>query len=813
VESRYLRMFLCGLLFALGILVMIGWWFDIEPLKSIIPGLSTMKFNTALCFCLIGSGLARAPQTQRLVRRSAAARGALIVVIASLTLAEYVSGRNIGIDELVVRDTGNLLGSGFPGRMSPLTATAWIGLGAGLMLLALGRHRRSIIAAHLIVSYAGFVAFLAAAGYAFGADAFWRFSAYTAIAIHTAIGLLIAVAAALMTRADEGWLAPFKDSPDARALLAKLLPISILVPVSLGFLLLFISGLGVFDAPVGFAVFAPATAAAFVAVALQAAGWTRDREMALRRSEAALKQSEVRLGSALAIARLGTFEWDLQSDELLLDPRSREILGFGEGVDDHADSLLGRIHPEDQQRVLSELRASRDSMSRLETEYRIQLEDGSVRSIASFSNVYGDGMPRRLFGAIGDISERKQLEDDLRRLNETLEERVRERSAELEGVHEQLRQAQKLEAMGQLTGGVAHDFNNLLSPIIGSLDLIHKRGFDGTRSKRLVEGALASAERAKMLVQRLLAFARRQPLQTAPVDVGQLLKGMEELIASTSGPRVKVTTEVEPDLPPAMADANQLEMAVLNLAVNARDAMRDGGRLILSAHAGERDTHHYVRLAVADSGIGMDEATIARCIEPFFSTKGIGQGTGLGLSMVHGLAAQLGGELQIRSKPGLGTVVELWLPVVGDKVRASVPTEARPLTRGSGIVLLVDDEEAVRASTAEMLADLGYSIVETSSAEEAITRLSDGTTADLVITDHLMPGMTGADLARWLSTNRPSLPVLIISGYADVDAIAPDLNRLAKPFRQDDLAAALARIVESAGDRRGHLPKASASTS
>jgi signal transduction histidine kinase/CheY-like chemotaxis protein len=808
-------MALCGLLFFLGVLVMIGWLFGIEPLKSIVPGLSTMKFNTALCFVLVGSGLARAPQPQRFVRRSAAARGAVLIAIGALTLAEYVSGRNIGIDELVVRDTGTLVGSGYPGRMSPLTATAWVALGIGVMLLALSRRRGSIIAAHLIVSYAAFVAFLAAAGYAFGAEAFWQFSNYMALAIHTAVGLLIAVAAGLMTRADEGWLAPFKASPDARALLAKLLPISILVPISLGFLLLFVSGLGVFDAPVGFAVFAPATAVAFVAVALQAARWARDRELALRRSEAALKQSEARLGSALAIAQLGTFEWDLQSDQLLLDSRSREILGFAEGESDHADKLIDRIHPEDRQRVLAELRASRDAMSRLETEYRIQLDDDSVRSIASFSTVYGEGIPRRLFGAIGDISERKQLEDDLRRLNETLEERVRERSAELEGVHEQLRQAQKLEAMGQLTGGVAHDFNNLLSPIIGSLDLIHKRGFDGTRSKRLIEGALASAERAKTLVQRLLAFARRQPLQRAPVDVGQLLRGMEELIASTSGPRVKVTTEVAADLPPALADANQLEMAVLNLAVNARDAMPEGGRLILSAHAEEKDKRHFVRLAVADSGVGMDEATIARCVEPFFSTKGVGQGTGLGLSMVHGLAAQLGGDLQIRSKPGLGTVVELWLPVVGEEAHIASPAEARQLRQASGIILLVDDEEAVRASTAEMLADLGYSVVEVCSGEDAITHLSDGTFPDLVVTDHLMPGMTGADLARWLGTNRPSLPVLIISGYADVDAIAPDLHRLPKPFRQGDLAAALAKVVESADAPEADRipPAASAATS
>jgi CheY-like chemotaxis protein len=226
--------------------------------------------------------------------------------------------------------------------------------------------------------------------------------------------------------------------------------------------------------------------------------------------------------------------------------------------------------------------------------------------------------------------------------------------------------------------------------------------------------------------------------------------------------------------------------------------MPDGGRLTISAHEEERNQARYVRVAVADSGVGMDEATIARCTEPFFSTKGVGRGTGLGLSMVHGLAAQLGGDLQIRSKPGLGTVVELWLPVVGDEARIAAPTEAKALDAGSGTVLLVDDEQLVRTSTAEMLAELGYSVVEASSAEEAITRLNDGVSPNLVVTDHLMPGMTGAELAHWLTANRPSLPVLIISGYADVDAIAPDINRLAKPFRQADLAAALAKSVEPA---------------
>lgn len=225
--------------------------------------------------------------------------------------------------------------------------------------------------------------------------------------------------------------------------------------------------------------------------------------------------------------------------------------------------------------------------------------------------------------------------------------------AELANAREALRQSQKMEAMGSLTGGVAHDFNNLLTPIVGSLDLLQRKGVGGEREQRLIDAALQSAERAKTLVQRLLAFARRQPLKAEPVDVRSMIEGMSDLIASTSGPRIRLELDVQPDLLPALADANQVEMALLNLAVNARDAMPDGGRLTIAADVEDiSETHRaglvcgqYVRIAVSDTGGGMDEATIARAAEPFFSTKGIGKGTGLGLSMVHGLAAQLGGGL------------------------------------------------------------------------------------------------------------------------------------------------------------------------
>jgi CheY-like chemotaxis protein len=359
-----------------------------------------------------------------------------------------------------------------------------------------------------------------------------------------------------------------------------------------------------------------------------------------------------------------------------------------------------------------------------------------------------------------------------------------------------------MEAMGQLTGGVAHDFNNLLTPIVGALDMLQRKGIGGEREQRLIGGAAQSAERAKTLVQRLLAFARRQPLQPIAVDVGQLVVGMGDLIASTTGPQIKVTVDVGQELPPANADPNQLEMALLNLAVNARDAMPDGGSLRISANAETLGQQHYsglqpgryLILSIADTGVGMDEATLTRAVEPFFSTKGVGKGTGLGLSMVHGLASQLGGALTIRSTPEVGTNVELWLP---QSDRAHTDPEAAThaaLPQGRGKVLLVDDEDLVRLSTADMLNEMGYQVREASSAEEALRLLESDFNPDLVITDHLMPGMSGTDFARRIHEERPKAKVLVISGYAEMDGIAADLPRLTKPFRSDDLAQSLAGL-------------------
>jgi PAS domain S-box-containing protein len=393
---------------------------------------------------------------------------------------------------------------------------------------------------------------------------------------------------------------------------------------------------------------------------------------------------------------------------------------------------------------------------------------------------------------------------ELKHLNATLEQQVNERSRALLATEAALRQAQKMEAIGHLTGGVAHDFNNLLTPIMGALDMPTLRQLGNEREQRMVNAALQSADRAKTLVDRLLAFARRQPLQATAVDLADLIDGMAALIASTVGPRIAVRVELDSDLLAASADANQLEMAILNLGVNARDAMPGGGTLTITAtrervqakHRSGLGRGNYVRLCVADTGIGMDEATLARATEPFFSTKGVAAGTGLGLSMVHGLAAQLGGGLVIISEPGRGTTVELWLPVSlhpndpEDETRVAATAVTSRLC-----VLLVDDEEFVRVSTVDVLAHLGYDVVEASSGEQALRLLDEGARPDLVITDHLMPGISGAELVQLVRARALELPILIVSGYAEPEGIAPDQPRLRKPFRVADLAQSIASLV------------------
>jgi PAS domain S-box-containing protein len=530
-----------------------------------------------------------------------------------------------------------------------------------------------------------------------------------------------------------------------------------------------------------------------------------------RRGEAALVESEARLRTLTdnlpsgMVYQLATGVAGAERRFLYVSQSHEKLTGVpAEAVLADPTIPYSLILPEHRQALAdAEMEAIRSRLP-LDVQARFRRTDGEVRWCRILSGPRGQSDGSLIWDGLQiDITEQKQLEASLRELNETLEQRVAQRTAELETAQEALRQSQKLEAMGQLTGGVAHDFNNLLTPIIGSLDMLLRRGIGSERERRLMDGALQSAERAKTLVQRLLAFARRQPLQPSSVDLRRLVREMAELIASTSGPTVEVRLDLPEDLAPVLADANQLEMAILNLAVNGRDAMPDGGVLTLSAHGEEVASGEgsalrpgsYVRLSVTDTGVGMDAATAARAVEPFFSTKGIGKGTGLGLSMVHGLALQLNGALAITSRPMEGARIDLWLPISSALAEAA-PEGQEPVanSRAAGTALLVDDEDLVRMSTADMLMDLGYEVVEAGSAEEALQLIAEGLAPDLLVTDHLMPGMTGADLARRLRARWAGLPVLIISGYAEAEGVEPSFTRLTKPFRVGELAERLAAI-------------------
>lgn len=406
----------------------------------------------------------------------------------------------------------------------------------------------------------------------------------------------------------------------------------------------------------------------------------------------------------------------------------------------------------------------------------------------------------------------------LQQANDVLERRVEERTAQLQHAHDELvaqaaererteaklRQMQKMESIGQLTGGVAHDFNNLLTAVIGNLELLRKRVPAGPANDQLIDGAMQGAQRGAALTQRLLAFARHQALEPKPVDLAALVRGMGSLLRRSTGPAVEMHFDLPNGLSAAHIDANQVELALLNLVVNSRDAMPDGGRVAISLDEVEtgavRDLEagRYLRLSVSDSGTGMDALTLQKAVEPFFSTKEVGKGTGLGLSMIHGLAQQLKGALRLFSTPGRGTRAELWLPVAEDVPMAvtSEVQEVVPNVKRTAKLLFVDDDFLIGLATTDLLEDLGHTVIRASSGAEALDILRDNKTIDLMITDYAMPGMTGLQLAEQARALRPELPILLATGYADLPARADlDLPRLNKPYQQMQLAEQIKALL------------------
>jgi PAS domain S-box-containing protein len=402
----------------------------------------------------------------------------------------------------------------------------------------------------------------------------------------------------------------------------------------------------------------------------------------------------------------------------------------------------------------------------------------------------------------------------------------REAQAKLDKTREALSQSQKMEAIGHLTGGIAHDFNNLLMVVLSSLELIRKRLPDNPKLTVLLDNAVQGAQRGAVLTKRMLAFARRQELNTEAIHVPELVRGMSDMLQQSLGQSISIETRFPLKLSPVIADANQLEMALLNLAVNARDAMPQGGQMIIAANeevlsadnASTMKPGRYVRLSVTDSGEGMDVETLQHATEPFFTTKGPGKGTGLGLPMVHGLAEQFGGRFDLRSRVGEGTIAEIWLPAAAglampEPARSPVRTTERYYE--SLVVLAVDDDPLVLTNTLAMLEELGHTAIAASSGRMALEILRSADTIDLVVTDQIMPDMTGAELAQAIGAEWPKLPIILATGFAETPSGRITLPRLSKPFTQADLAEKITSLHSQAGTkgrllrlRNGENPKA-----
>lgn len=542
-----------------------------------------------------------------------------------------------------------------------------------------------------------------------------------------------------------------------------------------------------------------------------------DQVLAEQHSSTHLKLADERFRAALLASEAGIFDWYIDEHSFYCDSALQQLFGLPDVLtSEPVERFLDHVHVADRgivRAALAECVHGKDFV----VEFRLK-RDAGRQWLLSKGKVFRDaaGNPSYVTGTCADITARKQAEKALSDLNETLEARVAAEVAERSRVEDTLHQAQKMEAVGQLTGGIAHDFNNLLTGVIGSLELMQRRRRSGdeTNDERYITAAVTSAQRAAALTQRLLAFSRRQTLDLKPLEVNPLVASLEDLLHRTTREDITVTTHLAAGLALVRMDANQLESAVINLAINARDAMPDGGTITITTAAVHLTPEEgaamdlaegdYVTLTVADTGVGMTPEVLAKVFEPFYTTKPIGQGTGLGLSMVYGYMRQANGGVRILSQPGKGTQVQLYMPCLGGDLDILPSEESRSAPLGVGeVVLVVEDEAVVRSLIVEVLGELGYQTLEAGNAQEAMPFLENPQRIDLMISDVGLPGMNGRQLADLAQANRPELKVLLATGYAEGSNVegylAANMEIITKPFAIDALANKISEMLNPAG--------------
>jgi PAS domain S-box-containing protein len=779
------RLGACALI-ALGFSVLVGWSANIPSLLTVVPGRISMKPNSAIAFVCAGLAILYLTKDNlsRNSRAFAAVFSSMVLAIAAITLVEYSANLNLGIDQFLFKDP---LQYSFPGRMAHITAVNFCLAGVSLLLMSLSA--RQAVWPQLLSLLTGLSAVLAIIGYLYGVPLLYGSIEYTSMALHTGLGFLILSAAILHCRPTGGLMAVV-SSPHAGGWLSRrLMPIAILVPVILGAVYLR-SNFALKDPRLALACLMVSQSALFLAL-LWALAFVLNRSEAERNlATEARRHSEANYRTMFEEAIIGMFQSSPEGRLLTVNPAMARMYGYESGqemidvVTDIGTQLY--VDPE-RRREFKRLLHEQGSVRNFDCQ--VYRKDGSrMWQSVNARAIVAEGAVIRYDGTFEDITERKSLED-------------------------QLRQAQKMEAVGRLAGGVAHDFNNALGVIVGYSTLLKDRLLSDTAGQRYADEIGKAGQRAASLTRQLLAFSRKQVVQPLVLNLNEVVTETEKMLRRLIGEDIEMIIVRHPTLGNVRADLGQIDQVLMNLVVNARDAMPQGGRLVIETANADLDEtnlgqHYYAKpgryvvLSVSDTGCGMDKETQAHIFEPFFTTKGPGQGTGLGLSTVYGIVKQSDGYVWVYSEPGNGARFKVYLPRVEAAASKLLPADKSAVPGGSETILLVEDDEAMRTLTKHCLRQGGYTVLDVPDGEVAIRAISEHQgDIHLLLTDVVMPGVSGRQLAQSLAVARPGMRLLYMSGYtADIIAgrgiLEPEVDLLEKPFTQE----ALLRRVRKALD-------------
>jgi len=771
-----------------GSAVFSGWLLDVGWIKSFVSGTTTMKANTAVLFCVGGVALWLA--AGRYERRAVRTLAAIMLVVAVLTLGEQASGIDLGLDQLLVADRAPVPPTAAPGRMGINTAIGFVLTGLALMLSQRrpGPSRRLSQWLGLAGAALGGVSLI---GYAYSVHASYGLTVHTQMAVHTAVLLALLGLGALFIHERDGIAGVVTSAGPGGQFIRSVMPYLLFGPFIMGWLRLEGQELGLYGTEFGVAILVVASTTSLAAVLMLYASKIDRADASARVAEQEARAADERFRVAVSAARIGVWETDLATSRIIGSGIFTEMIGLPPGtVTATRDELARLVHPDDRA-TLVEAQARVLESNHEERELRVIWPNGSVHWLYMRAHLSrgADGRPERLLGAAIDITDRKELENSLR-------------------------QAQKLEAVGQLAGGVAHDFNNVLTAVIGYSDLLLSDTPRGTPLHDGLSEIGKAGHRASQITRQLLAFSRKQILQPRVLDVNALIMELEKLLRRVVFEDIRIVTRLAPDVGRIKTDPTQIEQVLVNLTVNARDAMPKGGTLTIETSNATLDGHFpprqepvvpgdYVLLSVNDTGVGMDRMTQERLFEPFFTTKGVGKGTGLGLATVYGVVTQSGGYIWVYSEPDHGTTFKIYLPRVYDNADAVTWAGGVPAPRGgSETILLVEDENAVRQLARRVLAGAGYRIVEANGPREALAAARDvRDPIDLLLSDVVMPGSGDVSLYEELAAERPSLRVLYMSGYADDTMVqrgwlSADAPYLPKPFTAHELVQKVREVLD-----------------